>query len=409
MGNVQSLTNKIDEISANCKYLNEFRSNTIMTHTSQLTVLRYYEGIGQLILVKGKGGGVCIYVNEKWCHPNNALIKHHSCFPNIEILTVSLRPYYLPREFSHIIIHTVYVPHRSVAKPATLELVDIIDQFESSAPDAFTIINGDFNHCDLRKSSVHYYQQVKCATRDTATLDLLYTNVKDAYLSIQLPKLGKADHNLVNLVPRYRSIVKREKARVITIQQWNDNAVDHLRAELDSTDWNMFVEASDDLNELTQTISDYISFCVDNVIPKKEVKVFPNNKPWITKKVKTVINKKKGLFKKGDSSALREVQKELKRVIAQEKAAYRDKIESLFTDNNMRRVWDGIRLMSGYRNNSNSCHISEITLDYANDLNHFYNRFDQQDFSHEYSKLQNVLTDPSSNSGVRGGRPPAVQ
>ncbi|KAJ8040889.1 hypothetical protein HOLleu_15327 [Holothuria leucospilota] len=203
---------------------------------------------------------------------------------------------------------------RRVAKPATLELVDIIDQFESSAPDAFTIINGDFNHCDLRKSSVHYYQQVKCATCDTATLDLLYTNVKDAYLSIQLPKLERSQ-----------------------------------------------------------------------------------SKPWITKKVKTVINKKKGLFKKGDSSALREVQKELKRVIAQEKAAYRDKIESLFTDNNMRRVWDGIRLMSGYRNNSNACHISEITLDYANDLNHFYNRFDQQDFSHEYSKLQNVLTDPSSN------------
>ena len=69
------------------------------------------------------GGGVCIYVNEKWCHPNNALIKRHSCSPNIEILTASLRPYYLPREFSHVIVHTVYVPNRGVAKSAATELI----------------------------------------------------------------------------------------------------------------------------------------------------------------------------------------------------------------------------------------------------------------------------------------------
>ncbi|KAJ8049182.1 hypothetical protein HOLleu_01805 [Holothuria leucospilota] len=158
-GNVQSLSNKIDEICANCKFLHEFRNATKLSFTETwLTDLHSDAHIsidgfnllrGDRTVQSGKGKGecVCIYVNEKWCHPNNAVMKWHSCTENIETLTVSLRPYYLKREFSHVIVHTVYVPNRSVSRPAGLELADIIHEVEAAAPDALTIINGDFNHC----------------------------------------------------------------------------------------------------------------------------------------------------------------------------------------------------------------------------------------------------------------------
>ena len=94
---------------------------------------------------KAGGGGVCVYVNEKWCHPNNAVIKRHWCSPHLECLTLSLRPYYLPREFSHIVYNTIYVPNRNVARPAAQELCEIIDNIETSSPDALVLINGDFN------------------------------------------------------------------------------------------------------------------------------------------------------------------------------------------------------------------------------------------------------------------------
>ena len=77
------------------------------------------------------GGGVCVYINEQWCHPNNATIRRYSCSENIEILTVNLRPYYLPREFSHVIMSTVYVPNRNVAVPAARELSDVIHDLEA--------------------------------------------------------------------------------------------------------------------------------------------------------------------------------------------------------------------------------------------------------------------------------------
>lgn len=166
MGNVQSLNNKIDELSANVKYLQEFRNASLMsfietwlseihqdTHVS-INGFKLLRGDRTVELRKKSGGGVCVYINERWCHPNNAVIKRYSCSENLEILTVSLRPYYLPREFSHVVMSTVYVPHKNVAKEAALELTEVIHDLEQAAPASLMLINGDFNHCTLGKSSV---------------------------------------------------------------------------------------------------------------------------------------------------------------------------------------------------------------------------------------------------------------
>ena len=56
------------------------------------------------------GGGLCLFVNEKWCHRNNMAVKHKVCTPNVGTLAVSVIPYYLSREFSHVLVTTVYVP-----------------------------------------------------------------------------------------------------------------------------------------------------------------------------------------------------------------------------------------------------------------------------------------------------------
>lgn len=52
----------------------------------------------------------------------------------------------------------------------------------------------------------------------------------------------------------------------------------------DSTDCNMFIEACGDLlDELTDVICSYVTFCRDVIIPSKKVKTFPDNKPWVGK------------------------------------------------------------------------------------------------------------------------------
>ncbi len=41
---------------------------------------------------KSLGGGLCLYVNKNWC--NTAVVRESLCTPDIELLSVSLRPFY---------------------------------------------------------------------------------------------------------------------------------------------------------------------------------------------------------------------------------------------------------------------------------------------------------------------------
>ncbi len=57
---------------------------------------------------KSKGGGLCLYINDRWCRQHT--VREKICSSDVELLCVSLRPFYLPREFGNILICSVYVP-----------------------------------------------------------------------------------------------------------------------------------------------------------------------------------------------------------------------------------------------------------------------------------------------------------
>lgn len=46
---------------------------------------------------KSQGGGVCLYVNQQWC--TNIRVKGTMGTADIELLSASVHPFYLPREF----------------------------------------------------------------------------------------------------------------------------------------------------------------------------------------------------------------------------------------------------------------------------------------------------------------------
>lgn len=65
------------------------------------------------------------------------------------------------------------------------------------------------------------------------------------------------------------------------------------------------MDSADDLEEAMDTVSEYIRFCEDLVIPKKKVNIYPNNKLWVTQELKKLPNQKKIMFKSGDSKEKR--------------------------------------------------------------------------------------------------------
>ena len=59
-------------------------------------------------------------------------------------------------------------------------------------------------------------------------------------------------------------------------------------------------DGTENVNDAVLAISVYKTFCEDTIIPKKTVKMFSNNKPWVTLGLKQLFNqKKKRLFKSG--------------------------------------------------------------------------------------------------------------
>ncbi|KAI3356715.1 hypothetical protein L3Q82_003313 [Scortum barcoo] len=101
---------------------------------------------------KKKGGGIALFVNDKWCNPGHIHVKEQRCTRDIELLAVSIRPYYLPREFSHVIAITTYIPPSANADAACELLHSVVAQLQTEHPQAFLLITGDFNHASCLPS-----------------------------------------------------------------------------------------------------------------------------------------------------------------------------------------------------------------------------------------------------------------
>ncbi|GFS13772.1 endonuclease domain of the non-LTR retrotransposon LINE-1 [Elysia marginata] len=195
------------------------------------------------------------------------------------MLTVSARPFYLPREFSKLVIITVYLPPDGNYCEGKECLIQEIEKQKETSPDSVIIVNGDFNKCKFGYPG--FTQYVDCSTRGEAILDLFFVNIKNAYRCFQQAPLENSDHATLSLLPEYRPIYKRSKPVKKFVEFWN--VCEKLQDCFESTDWSVFVDACDDVNELTEHVTDYFTFCVENVVEKKEVVVYPNNKPWIIK------------------------------------------------------------------------------------------------------------------------------
>ncbi|MBN3311637.1 MROH1 protein, partial [Atractosteus spatula] len=321
---------------------------------------------------KRKGGGLAVLVNNRWCNPGHTHVKERVCNPDIELVAVGLRPYYLPREFTCVIFVVVYIPPTANAEVACDVINTVTARLQTKHPSAFIAISGDFNHVSISTTLPTFHQFVKCPTRENKTLDLLYANAKDAYSSTALPPLGRSDHNLVLLTPLYTPIVQRQPVTMRTVRRWSQEAMEDLRGALEATDWDVLCEPhGDDIDSMVDCVTDYINFCVDNTIPTKDVHCFSNNKPWITSDLKALLNDKKRAFRRGDKEEVKRVQRELKQKLRESKDAYRKKIEDKLQRNRVRDVWSSMREITGFKQAGGA---TEGNLEMANELNQFFNR-----------------------------------
>jgi hypothetical protein len=331
--------------------------------------------------------GPDMYINDRWC--KNITVKKKLCDPDIEMLVVSLRPFYLPREINNVFCVITYIPPDGNKDEAASKLHDCIREIENDSSDALKIITGDFNQCTLNKQLPNYEQVVKCNTRGDKVLDLLYCNIKGSYKAIAKPPLGDSDHNMIHLLPTYRQKLKTSKPTCSFTHDWSKEAIDKLRSKLDTTDWEVLCNATN-LDDNVDILSEYINFCIEEAIPKKEVKCYSNNKPWVTKDLKELLNKKKAAVASRDKIRMREVQTELKSAIYNCKVEYKNKMEDMFKSNDTKQAWRNLKTLCSYTKKSATLDVEDDEK-FANELNEFYARFDTEDFTKEQNELVEML------------------
>jgi hypothetical protein len=277
---------------------------------------------------------------------------------------------------SSVTLIAVYIHPTANLSTALRLLADEINACETSSPDSTVIVAGAFNKANLKKELPKLYQQVDCTTRGDKTLDHCYTSIKKAYHAIRRAPLGRSDHDMIYLVPVYTQKLRAEKAVVKTVKRWTDSAVETLQGCLECTDWNVFKDSATSLNEYSDVVCDYITFCESVCIPTKNVKTYANDKPWCNGAVRTKLHEKEIAFQSDDKAARNKSKRCLEKCIRKAKFQYRNKIEENLTANNSRNVWTGLQTITDYKMTHKPAETTDKTL--PDKLNTFYSRFNTQ-------------------------------
>ncbi len=259
LANVQSLDNKLCELQARISYQRETRDCCVICLTEtrmsamvpdsaiELTGFSVHRSDRTKELTgKSRCGGVCFYINNLWCDERNIHSIKSFCSPDLEFHMLLCRPFWLPREFTAIIITAVYIPPQANTDQALKELYGNISEQETVHPDVPFVVTGDFNKANFRTIAPKYFQHITINTRGDRVLDHCYTPFRDAYKSLPRPPFSKSDHSSVRLLRSYRQKLKREAPALRTIQCWSDQSDAILQDCFDHVDWDMFWAASDD-------------------------------------------------------------------------------------------------------------------------------------------------------------------
>ena len=189
------------------------------------------------------------------------------------------------------------------------------------------------------------------------------------------------------MVPVYKQKLKCSKPVKRTVYSWNDDVNDILQGCMECTDFDVLFDSSQSIDANVDVLNSYLHFCTDMIVPKKVVKCFPNNKPWVTKDLKVILTEKKKLLAIKDMSRLKMVQKEINKQIDVCKKNYKKKVEGMF-EYNTKSAWNGLRQLTGMKK-SNVMPKVDDPCKFVNELNVFYARFDK----HDFTDLQHCIAD----------------
>ena len=90
------------------------------------------------------------------------------------------------------------------------------------------------------------------------------------------PPFGKSDHSAILPIPAYKQKLKQEAPVTWSIKKWSEEADVKLQDCFAITDWSMFRDSSDAIEECTTSVTGFINKCIEDVVPTVTVSAYPD-------------------------------------------------------------------------------------------------------------------------------------
>ena len=253
------------------------------------------------------GGGVMIYVHERFSCSRRPDLES----PDLEILWAEIKL----NGFTLI----VGVCYRQPNQKA-----DVNDLFIDSLENTLSSIHvkgnqviallGDFNdRCQIWDSdhkdselglklyrlvqSLNFSQLITKPTRRNNILDLLITDSPNYFMNVDvMPSFDNLDHSIIhgmlNLHPPKTKLFKR---KIILYDRGDYQLLNDL---LFSVDWDHFFSHFDDLDTLTNSLTELLLEFIERCVPVKQVTIRSRDKPGMTHEVRKLFKTAKKLHKR---------------------------------------------------------------------------------------------------------------
>ena len=220
----------------------------------------------------------------------------------------------MPRSVSHLLIGVVYHPPDAVSRVMTDHLLDAIDNIMKRHSNAGIILLGDFNHMyDTPLRQFPMKQTVKSATRGSAILDKIYTNISEWYLSpIILPETAGSDHRTVLALPTHSNVKRGERCEVV-VRSNDPNGKNLLARALTSINWTSLYHMND-VEAMTSYFYATVTSLVNMYLPERIVIRHTTNKPWVTDDFCRLVRQRQYAWTSGDMAKYRALRNRVNRL-----------------------------------------------------------------------------------------------
>ena len=169
---------------------------------------------------------------------------------------------------------------------------------ESEFQNCGVIVTGDFNRLNVSYPLNHFClkQIVKIPTRKEATVDLIMTNMHKYYNSPQgFPAFGLSDHNTVVASPKILSRGTNTK-KVLTICDKRTSRKAEMGRYLAAIDWSSLFAPLDTCEDMWNVFHTVVQSELDILMPIKQIRIHPDDAPWINQRLKSFIQKRQEAF-----------------------------------------------------------------------------------------------------------------